>query len=51
MSIDEPRNLVAVDVAPELSRAGLRVLAEAITAAGVPVRVSVQRGRWVAAAG
>jgi ketosteroid isomerase-like protein len=51
MSIDEPRNLVAVGVAPELSRAGLRVLAEAIAAAGVPVQVSVQRGRWVAAAG
>jgi hypothetical protein len=51
MSIDEPRNLVAVSVAPELSSVGLRVLAEAIAAAGVAVHVTVQRGRWVAAAG
>ena len=50
-SIDELRNLVTVGIAPELSEAGLRVLAQAITAAGVSVQVSVQRGRWVAAAG
>lgn len=50
-SIDEPRNLVTVGIAPELSEAGLRVLAQAVTAAGVPVQVSVQHGRWIAAAG
>jgi ketosteroid isomerase-like protein len=50
-SIDEPRNLVTVGIAPELSEAGLRVLAQAIMAAGVPVQVTVQRGRWIAAAG
>jgi hypothetical protein len=50
-SIDEPRNLVAVGIAPELSKTGFRVLGQAITAAGVPVQVSVQLGRWVAAAG
>ncbi len=49
--IDEPRNLLAVGVAPELSEAGLRALAQAITAAGVPVQMSVQRGHWVAVAG
>jgi ketosteroid isomerase-like protein len=51
ISIDEPSNLVAVDVAPELTRKGLRVLTDAVAAAGVPVQVSVQRGRWFAAAG
>jgi hypothetical protein len=50
-SIDEPCNLVTVGIAPELSEGGLRVLAQAITVAGVPVQASVQRGRWVAAAG
>ncbi len=51
MSIDEPRNVVTVGIAPELSEAGLGVLGQAIAAAGVPVQVSVQRGRWVALAG
>jgi hypothetical protein len=50
-SIDGPRNLVAVGIAPELSEAGLRVLGQAIAAAGVPVQVSVQHGHWIARAG
>jgi hypothetical protein len=49
--IDEARNLVAVGVAPELSSAGLQVLADAIAASGVPVAVTVERGQWTAAAG
>jgi ketosteroid isomerase-like protein len=50
-SIDESRNVVAVAIAPELSEAGLGVLAQAITAAGVPVQVTIQHSGWVALAG
>ena len=50
-SIDVARNLVAASVAPELSSVGLRVLAEAIATSGVAVNVTVERGRWIAAAG
>jgi hypothetical protein len=50
-SIDHRHNLAAVAIAPELSEAGLGVLAQAITAAGVPVQVTIQRWGWVAVAG
>jgi hypothetical protein len=50
-SIDESRNVVMAGIAPELSEPGLRVLGQAITAAGVPVLLSVEGGQWVAMAG
>jgi ketosteroid isomerase-like protein len=48
ISIDEARNLVQVSVAPGLSSAGVRVLAEAIAAAGVAVHVTIECGQWIA---
>ena len=49
--IDESRNLVMAGVAPELSEAGLRVLGQAITAAGVPVLCRAGPGATLSARG